>query len=167
VKHRTYSEDREASRYPSRRDVPLCQQCLGRGSCRVGVDDLRVQDDGGVHGELVVPDDAVGLHVAHGGWTAWVFDEFLGYAATALGGWAVTSSLTIDYRRPVPIGTRVAVTAGGVAVGNRRLRMHGEMRAMGSGALLATADGIWVELADAEGHYERATRSGSARGAGR
>ncbi|MFE6903568.1 PaaI family thioesterase [Streptomyces sp. NPDC057717] len=138
------------------RDVELCQQCEARGTCRVGVNDLRVLSDGTVRGEFVVPKDAVGRTVAHGGWTAWVFDEFLGYAATALSSWAVTSELTVRYRRPVPIGTRVVVTAHGTLAGEQRRLMRGEMRLAGTETVLASAEGIWVELADVDGHYDRA-----------
>ncbi|WP_151772352.1 PaaI family thioesterase [Streptomyces abyssomicinicus] len=143
------------------RDVELCERCEVRGACRIGVDDLRILPDGSVRGEFVVPEDAVGRRVAHGGWTAWVFDEFLGYAATALGSWAVTSELTVRYRRPVPIGSRVVVTAHGTLAGERRRVMRGEMRSADTGAVLAGAEGVWVELADVDGHYARAVGPGA------
>jgi acyl-coenzyme A thioesterase PaaI-like protein len=141
------------------REVGLCDECALRGACRHGIDDLRLLPDGTTRGVFVVPKEAVGRAVAHGGWTAWVFDEFLGYTATALRAWAVTSELTIRYHRPVPLGATVVVTASGTLDGERRRLMHGEMRLAETDALMASAEGVWVQLADIEAHYERAVRA--------
>lgn len=139
-----------------RRDVDLCQACERSGTCGVGITDLRVLDDGSVAGEFVVPDHARGMRVAHGGWTSWVFDEFLGLAATAQGVWAVTSQLQIDFRRPVPIGATVVVTARCASIAGRRMQMTGGMRLATTNAVLAEATGVWVRLPDADAHYARA-----------
>ena len=138
------------------RQAELCHACAISGACRQGIDDLRFLADGVATGTFVVPPQAVGHTVAHGGWTAWVFDEFLGYAASQLQGWAVTSELAISYRRPVPIGARVTVTVKGEVDGERRRLMGAEMRLAESGVLLAAAEGVWIALPDMAAHYERA-----------
>ena len=148
-----------------RRDVDLCHPCAQEGRCRIGVDDFRIVEPGTVVGEFRVPPEAMGREVAHGGWTAWVFDEFLGYCAETMGDWAVTSRLTLDYRRPVPIGADVVVTAHGTRASERHLDMTGEMRLASSGALLATATGLWIALPDAQQHYERALAWAATEGA--
>ncbi|GAA3649262.1 PaaI family thioesterase [Nocardioides ginsengisoli] len=139
------------------REFELCEACEIVGSCRQGIDDLRRQADGTVRGEIVVPSAVAGRAVAHGGWTAWVFDELLGYTANSLRGFSVTAELAVKYRRPVPLGARVVLTASGRMDGERRRLMRGEMRCVDTGGLLASAEGVWIELADADAHYARAT----------
>ncbi len=138
-----------------RRDARLCNTCLAGGHCRIGIDDLRFVA-GATYGEMAVPDGVEGHVVAHGGWTAWVFDEFLGTVPQANGVWAVTTELSIRYLRPVPIGARVSVRAWTESTAGARWRLRGEMRLLSPDTLLASAAGEWAVLPDADAFYARA-----------
>jgi acyl-coenzyme A thioesterase PaaI-like protein len=140
------------------RNAPLCDSCAEARVCRMGIGDLSILPDRRAYGELVVPAEVQGHVVAHGGWTAWVFDEFLGYLSNALGPWSVTRELSVSYVRPVPVGSRVAVTAWLSGSSGSRREMRGEMRLLQKDTLLASAVGQWVVLPDAERHYTRAQR---------
>ena len=60
--------------------VALCGACSRLGSCRLGLGREELQTDGSVHTDLVCgPENEGGPDVAHGGWTAGVFDEVLGH----------------------------------------------------------------------------------------
>src|SRR5712672_1528928 len=60
--------------------VALCGACRRLGGCRLGLGREELQPDGSVHTDLVCgPENEGGPDVAHGGWTAGVFDEVLGH----------------------------------------------------------------------------------------
>ena len=60
--------------------VALCGACRRLGACRLGLGREELQPDGSVHTHLVCgPENEGGPDVAHGGWTAGVFDEVLGH----------------------------------------------------------------------------------------
>lgn len=86
-----------------------------------------------------------GPRVAHGGWTAAMMDELLGMCSNASGSLTVTGTLTIKYVKPVPIERELVGTAQVVGQEGRRRRVRGEIRLASSGALLATAEGIFVQ----------------------
>lgn len=94
-----------------------------------------------------------GPRVAHGGWTAAMLDELLGTCSNASGPLAVTGTLTITYVKPVPIERELVCTARVEGQEGRRRRVTGEIRLAGSGALLASAEGIFVEARP--DHYSR------------
>ncbi|MER5628399.1 PaaI family thioesterase [Streptosporangium sp. NPDC002544] len=86
-----------------------------------------------------------GPRVAHGGWTAAMMDELLGTCSNAEGSLSVTGTLTITYVRPVPIERDLVCTAWVEGQEGRRRRVRGEIRLASTGALLAGAEGIFVE----------------------
>lgn len=101
-----------------------------------------------------------GRRVAHGGWTAAVLDEIgghLGAAAVEQPGWlTVTSRLTIDFLRPVPIEQDLEIRAWAVDHREGRWTVRSEMRLGVADEVLATGDGTWVER-DVS-HFDRADR---------
>ena len=93
--------------------VALCGACRRLGACRLGLGREELQPDGSVHTDLVCgPENEGGPDVAHGGWTAGVFDEVLGHVTLLNGELAVT--------RP-PLGQLPQARAGRAAAARARL----------------------------------------------
>ena len=80
--------------------------------------------------------------VAHGGIVATLLDEVMAWSLVAEDNWGVTARMTIDFRRPTPIG--LPLRAEGWIVRARR-------RLVDTAGQIADADG--VVLASAEGRY--------------
>ena len=69
--------------------------------------------------EFVLDDRFEGWQgVTHGGIIATILDEVMAWALVAEDNWGVTARMTIDFKRPVPVGT--SVRAEGWIVRNRR-----------------------------------------------
>lgn len=85
--------------------------------------------------------------VAHGGIIALLLDEVLGTAATRRVWPSVTGGLSVRYRRPVPIGVPLVVTAAVVNVDGRRMTMHGSVCTDADpDTVLAEGEGAFIEL---------------------
>ena len=91
--------------------------------------------------------------VAHGGWIAAVFDDFLGQLSVLHGQLHVTASITVDFAKPVPIERDVHILGTRSEYDGRKLPMQAQMTLASSGARLASAHGIWVSRDIS--HYER------------
>jgi acyl-coenzyme A thioesterase PaaI-like protein len=83
--------------------------------------------------------------VAHGGIAAAAMDEAMGWAMYAAGAWAMTARLEVKYRRPLPLGERLEVTAEVVRDRGRWLEAEGQLRLLG-GPLLAQAKAVFMRL---------------------
>jgi acyl-coenzyme A thioesterase PaaI-like protein len=80
----------------------------------------------------------------HGGWVAAAFDELLGFAQSLTGNPGMTGTLTVRYRNPTPLHTRLSLRAWVDRVEGRKIFARGEMQA---GELLtAEAEGIFVSV---------------------
>ncbi len=134
--------------------VALCGACRRLGNCRLGLGREELQPDGSVHTELVCgPENEGGPDVAHGGWTAGVFDEVLGHVPVLNRELAVTGQLSVTYVKPVPVGRPLHAHAWTVRRAGRRWYVAGEMTLASSGAVLARGEAVMV-LRDA-GHFAR------------
>lgn len=80
----------------------------------------------------------------HGGSTAAVLDEAMGVAVWAAGMKVVAVHLSVDYRKPVPLGQEVMVTAWVEERAERRAHTIGEIR-LPDQAVAVAARGIFVE----------------------
>lgn len=141
---------------PPHRESPvaLCGACRRLGACRLGLGREELQPDGSVHTELVCgPENEGGPGVAHGGWTAAVFDEVLGHVHLLHGELAVTGQLSITYVKPVPVGRPLHARAWRVRQQGHRRYVAGELTLASTGAVLARGDAVMV-LRDA-GHFAR------------
>ena len=86
--------------------------------------------------------------VAHGGIVATILDEVMAWSLVAEDNWGVTARMSIDYRRPIPIGRQIR--AEGWIVRNRRRLVETAGRIVtGDGTELATAEGLYVAADDA------------------
>ncbi|MEZ4554425.1 MAG: PaaI family thioesterase [Dehalococcoidia bacterium] len=142
------------------------RRLLGEGRVsRFGVLSERLDEAGVAHFEVVCPPEYEGgPGVAHGGWTAAVFDEVLGHVPLLHGHYTVTASLTVEFMRPVPVGASLAATARADRVEGRKWFLSGELALTSSGAVLATASGLWIAREHAS-HFEGFERWLSEQGA--
>ena len=93
--------------------------------------------------------------VAHGGIAAAVLDEAMGWAMYAAGAWAMTAHMQVRYRRPLPLGEELLVSAEVLRDRGRRLEAHAEIRSV-EGAVLAEAEGLFLRLpADRTEEFQR------------
>ena len=135
--------------------VGLCAACRRLGHCRLGLLAEELDDSGGMRAPIRVPIDAEGgPGVAHGGWTAAALDEVLGHTLVLHGHFAVTGTLTVRFVKPVPIDRDVMGTARIVGHEGHRWSISGELTLATTGALLASAEGVWVERGT--DHFDRA-----------
>ena len=135
--------------------ISPCRGCRSTtGACRFGADDFIALSDTSARARLSCPASFEGgPRVAHGGWTAAVFDDVLGRFLTHTGIKSVTATLTIDYLLPVPVEQPLELHLQITAREGRRSNLTGTLRLQGDARDLAVARGVWVELRP--GHFER------------
>jgi uncharacterized protein (TIGR00369 family) len=99
-----------------------------------------------VNGRFVSRDAHQGYPgVAHGGIAAAAMDEAMGWAMYAAGALAMTARMEVKYRRPLPLGAELIVSAEIVRDRGRRLEAEAEIRTP-EGELLAQATGLFLRL---------------------
>jgi len=105
------------------------------------------EHDGMIVGEVTFTTNYEGYPgVVHGGLVAAVFDTIVARAATLSGKRFMTGTLSVRYRRPTPVGVRLAVEA--------HLGEHHGRRVMASGRLLADghvtaeAEALFITIPD-------------------
>jgi acyl-coenzyme A thioesterase PaaI-like protein len=130
---------------PTGGPVALCGACRRLGRCRLGLGREEMQPDGSVVTHLVCDEsNEGGPDVAHGGWTAGVFDEVLGHVPVLSGELAVTGELTVRYVKPVPIGRPLVARAWTERREGRRWYVAGELVLQSTGAVLARGNAVMV-----------------------
>lgn len=134
--------------------VALCGACRVAGSCRLGVEGERLDEDGVAVFELTCPrDQEGGPNVAHGGWTAAVLDDCLGHLPLLHRVLSVTAELRVSFVKPVPVERPLEVRAWVERREGRRWYIAGEMVLLPTRAVLARVSGIWVTRD--QGHFAR------------
>lgn len=124
----------------------LCAGCKTDGICQLGITDIRRDADDTIRADVRMgPKMEGGPGVAHGGWTAAVFDEVIGQVPLLHGVLSVTKTLTVNYLRPVPIGRDLSVEAVVASRQDGRWELTGRLILDSTGVELATASGIWIE----------------------
>jgi Thioesterase superfamily len=84
---------------------------------------------------------------AHGGVSAMLLDQLLGYATSAAGHPGMTVSLELRYRAPVPLQTQLRLTAEVIGVSGRRVTARGTIAAAAEpDTVLVEASGAFVGL---------------------
>lgn len=133
--------------------MSLCYGCRRLNHCRLGIENERLEDNGIVISRLVCSsENEGGPEVAHGGWTSAVMDELVGHTLTMNGEFAVTGTLTVVYRRPVPIGWDLVGRAWITRREGRKVFVQATLELELSGALLAQAEAIMIRRP--ETHFE-------------
>ncbi len=126
--------------------VPLCRGCRGQGFCRFGVGGFSASGEDGANASVRCPASyEAGPGIAHGGWTAAMFDDVLGRFLAHRGIAAVTGSLSVDFLRPVPIEENLIASVRIASRAGRRWHLEGSLRLAGAEGDLARATGLWVE----------------------
>ena len=88
--------------------------------------------------------------IAHGGIVATILDEVMGWALAAADAWGFTAKMSIDYKRPVPVGTRIRGEGRLVERRKRLLTMTARLLDADTGVVLATADALYVAATAAQ-----------------
>lgn len=129
---------------------PHHRQCFGCGDLHPHGLHLRMTVGEGVsvHGVLEVTEAQQGAPgLAHGGLVAAAFDDVLGAVSWVLRAPAVTGRLETDYVRPVPVGSRLFITARATGVHGRKVYTEGEARLDApDGPVAARAAGLFVRV---------------------
>lgn len=137
--------------------IALCGACAREGRCRLGLSSETLTADGVVVTELVCgPENEGGPEVAHGGWTAGVFDEMLGHVPLLRGEMAVTGQLSVTYLKPVPVDRPLVGHAWLERREGSRRFVAGELLLARTGAVLARATAVMVARDAA--HFDRHRR---------
>lgn len=81
-------------------------------------------------------------NIAHGGWVAAVFDEFLGNAQVLSGRTGMTGSLAVRYFKPTPLNRELLLQANILSVEQRKITVAGEMR--DADTLVASCEAVFI-----------------------
>lgn len=131
----------------------LCGGCKGLGRCRLGIGEFSF-DEMTMRAPVICRSVYhAGPGVAHGGWTAAMFDDAIGRSLGQRGAKTVTASLTVDFLKPVPVDEPLVVEVTVESHVGRRWEMTSLLRLAAGEAPLARAKGLWLERR--EGHFER------------
>lgn len=125
--------------------VTLCGACRMTRRCRLGVQHEALGDDDVAVFDVTCPrDQEGGPNVAHGGWTAAAMDEMLGHVPLLHEQMSVTATLTVNFRKPVPVERPLAARAWIDKIEGSKWFISGELLLMPGRSVLATATGIWI-----------------------
>jgi acyl-coenzyme A thioesterase PaaI-like protein len=125
--------------------VTLCGSCRATRECRLGVEREWLEEDDVAHFDVTCPrDQEGGPNVAHGGWTAAAMDEMLGHVPLLHDQMTVTATLTVNFRKPVPVERPLAARAWIDKIEGSKWFISGELLLLPSRSVLATATGIWI-----------------------
>ena len=97
--------------------------------------------------------------IAHGGIVCTILDEVMAWSVIGRDTWGVTARMSVDFKRPVPVGRRLRAE-GTVTSSNRRfLRTSGRLTDAGTDELFATSEGTYVaapaeRLAELKARYQ-------------
>jgi uncharacterized protein (TIGR00369 family) len=144
----------EARRGPWTTELSRCLACSALGTCRFGVLTETVSSDGVLRADVRLgKEHEGGPDVVHGGSLCGILDEVMGHAVMSRGIMVVTSSLTVDFLKPVPILVPLLAHARVVGADGRRFTVEGELELPNTGQTLARGRGTWVGVPDE--HYAR------------
>lgn len=95
--------------------------------------------------ELTLPERFEGWEgIAHGGVLCTILDEVMAWAVVDHDLWGVTARLSVDFRRPVPIGRPLRAEGRVAAVRRRLVDTEGTIHDLADGTLLARAQATFV-----------------------
>jgi acyl-coenzyme A thioesterase PaaI-like protein len=99
--------------------------------------------------ELELPDRFEGWQgIAHGGIVATILDEVMAWSLVDRDAWGLTARMSVDFKRPVPIGRRIRGEGRLVDRRRRLLRTSARLVDVATGDLLATAEGTYLAAPD-------------------
>jgi acyl-coenzyme A thioesterase PaaI-like protein len=87
--------------------------------------------------------------IAHGGILATILDEVMAWSLVAEDNWGLTARLSVDFKRPVPVGVPIRAEGAIVSARRRVVETTAAIRSLTTGEILATARGTYVAAAAA------------------
>jgi uncharacterized protein (TIGR00369 family) len=99
------------------------------------------------------------IGVAHGGILCTILDEVMAWSVIGRGTWGVTARMTVDFKRPVPIGALLRAE-GAVTESSRRLfKTAGRIINAETGDILASSEATYLaappeRLAELKARYQ-------------
>lgn len=132
--------------------------CFGCGERNpIGLQLEFYRTDSGVRAEFVAKPDFEGYtRMVHGGIVSTILDEAMSWAVIDTGRLAVTGRMTVDFRRPVPSGEPLEITAGVEKDRRRGVETWGELRSS-DGQLLASSTGLFIRVSEEQQREWEAT----------
>jgi uncharacterized protein (TIGR00369 family) len=101
--------------------------------------------------ELVLPARFEGWEgMAHGGIVCTILDEVMAWALVDHDVWGVTARMTVEFKRPVPIGRRIRGEGRVLQVRRRLVDAEGLILDAEDGSLLARAEATFVGAPEAK-----------------
>jgi len=101
--------------------------------------------DGRCWAELPLPERFEGWEgIAHGGILATILDEVMAWAIIDQDVWGVTARMTIEFKRPAPVGTRIRGEGWMVRARRRLVEAAGRLVDAETGEELATSEALYV-----------------------
>ncbi len=82
--------------------------------------------------------------IVHGGILCTILDEVMAWALVGEDNWGVTARMTVDFKRPVEVGTPIRADGWITRSRRRVVDAAGHIVDAGTGAELATATGVYV-----------------------
>lgn len=106
------------------------------------------EEDGGVTARFTPREEHQGYPgVLHGGIICALLDETIGRTLVRRDIWAMTVSLEVRFRQPVPLGQELTVRGEMVRLRSRTMEGRGEVR-LADGTVAATAEARYIRLTD-------------------
>ena len=88
--------------------------------------------------------------IAHGGIVSTILDEVMAWALVDNDSWGVTARMSVEFKRPVPIGRPIRGEGRVIEVRRRIVDAEGVLLDAADGTVLATAEGTFVGAPDAQ-----------------
>ncbi len=99
--------------------------------------------------DLSIPDRFQGWdEIAHGGVVATILDEVMAWSLVDHDNWGLTARMTVDFKRPVPLGRPIHAEGWVTEVRRRVITTEGRIVDTDTGQVLATAEATYVAAPD-------------------
>ncbi len=121
--------------------------CFACGELNVSGLRLRLHADAGIcWAEPTLDERFMGWEgIAHGGIVCAILDEVMAWALVDEDSWGLTARMSVDFRRPVPIGRRLRAEGRVVERRRRLIRTEGRLLDAATGAVHATAQAVYMD----------------------
>jgi uncharacterized protein (TIGR00369 family) len=87
--------------------------------------------------------------LVHGGILCTILDEVMAWALVGEDKWGVTARMSVEFKRPVEVGRGIRAVGEVTRARRRLVETSGQILDLDSGAILATATGVYVAANDA------------------
>jgi acyl-coenzyme A thioesterase PaaI-like protein len=120
--------------------------CFACGSLNVGGLQLVLHVEGeACWTELVLPERFEGWEgIAHGGIVCTILDEVMAWALVGQDAWGLTARMTVEFKRPVRVGTHLRAEGRLAEARRRLLTTSARLVDADSGEVLATAEALYM-----------------------